>query len=177
MTIDHWLMIAVVISTLIAPTLANLIQFRASNHPKPKPEANHPKNLIQRMGGWLMRFSRSPWKVTVFVVLPGILFNIYALHGDLRTAAPVTRRVILQVCVEVGGIVYNLLSIGIFFIWQAIGRQTDLIRTEHSTISEILDIVRVSNDLTKLQIDDVRAQIKALGNDPDKPTQQKLFGS
>jgi hypothetical protein len=179
MTIDNWLMIAVIISTLIAPTLANFIQFRAS-HPKPTPEVNQPKNLTQRIGGWLIRFFQSPGKVAVFVVLPTILFNIYLLRGDLRNPAPVTRRVVFQICLGVGGIVYNLLSLGMLFIWQAIGRQADIIRTQTKTISELIDIVKISNELTEAQINDLREQIKALVPTqpaqipPDKPAQGTL---
>jgi hypothetical protein len=179
MTIENWLMIAVIISTLIAPTLANFIQFRA-NQPKPTPEANQPKNLIQRIGGSLMRFFQAPWKVAVFFVLPATLVSIYLLRGDVRSTAPVTPIVVFRISFGVGGIVYNILSVGILFIWQAIGRQSDIIGKGINTTSELLDIVKISNELTQAQIEDLRAQIKALTPTqtleigPDKPPQGTL---
>jgi hypothetical protein len=70
MTIENWLMIAAIISTLIAPTLANLIPPRAI-HPKPTPEANQPKNLIQRIRGRFIGFWTSPWQSPPCLILGG----------------------------------------------------------------------------------------------------------
>lgn len=87
MNIDHWLIIAVIISTLIAPIIGVYAAFRI-NQPKPSPEANQPKNRSQRIGGWLDRLFQSPW-----ILPPSIaLLDIYLLLVEFIKASPVTRR-------------------------------------------------------------------------------------
>lgn len=183
MTTDNWLTIALIITNFIAlligPVIAAFVMSRISQ-PKPTPVASQQKNRIQRMGGWLIRFFQSPWKTGCFIVLPSILADIYLLRGDLRRTAPVTRVIVFQICLEVAGIVYNLLNLGMIFIWQAIGRQADIILTETNTVSKLLDIVRISNELTKATTDDLYAKIEALAQphpleiEPAKPPQGTL---
>jgi hypothetical protein len=175
MTTENWLTIALIITNFIALLTGPIGPIIAARlrQPKPTPVPGQQKNRIQRMGGWLMQ---SPWRLSLFAVLPTILVNIFLLRDDIRSTAPITRRVIFQIALGMGGIVYSLLSISILFVWQAIGRQTDLIGKERWVISELLQIVKISNELTKAQIDDLRAQINALVPTipSDKPTQGTL---
>src|ERR1022692_949193 len=113
MTIENWLMIAVIISTLIAPSLANFIQSR-TNQPKPTPETNHPKNLTQRIGGRLRRLAASPW------ILPplSILYDIGVLVWAIRGTAPVTRAVVVVIASAVVGVAWNVLNMNVLLLME-----------------------------------------------------------
>jgi hypothetical protein len=124
MTIDHWLAIASIISTLIAPVAAGIIVLRVAsriNQPKPTPETSQPKNRIPIMGGWFMRFLTAPWYVPPF----GIFLGIYSLRTELHRTTPVTREVVLVIAVSVAVIFLNIMGMGIFFVMRLIGYQID----------------------------------------------------
>src|ERR1700675_1808181 len=149
MTIENWLTIAVIISTLIAPTLANLIQSRAEHHTKPTPEANQPKNLSQRIWRWFIRLSNSPWILPPFLML----INIYALLSDFRKTTPVTRLTVYQISSYVAGIWYActifLLNIAWRSIrdqWEVNHQQSDLNVTFAKTDLGLLDLIKVVSD-------------------------------
>jgi hypothetical protein len=142
MTIENWLMIAVIISTLIAPTLANFIQSRANIHPKPKPEAHQPKNLIQRMGGWFIRFSNSPWMLPPLL----ILFNIYLLLSEFRKTTPVTRWTVYQISADVAAIWYGVVLFLLNTAWQSIRRQAETSILQSETNRELLDLIKAVSD-------------------------------
>ncbi len=81
MTLDRWLMVVLILSTLIAPTLAELIKPR-TNQPYPTPELSQP-----RIGDWLRRVFQSPWYFPPVVVVLNIIFLVL----DMRKTAPITR--------------------------------------------------------------------------------------
>jgi len=153
MTIENWLMIAVIISTLIAPLLALLMQSRISQ-PKPAPEPNQPKNLIQRMGGRIIRFLQSPWSLVVSFL--GIPPSIYALLTAFRETSPVTRASVFLITEGVAGILFSLINASVLLNSQTIRLQTLDIRTQNETISELNAIVSRLLDM-----------IKTLGNTVD----------
>jgi len=183
MTTDNWLTVALIITNFIAlligPVIAALIMSRISQ-PKPSPVVSQQKNQIQRIGGWLIRVFRSPWKTSVCVVLPSTVFNIYVLLGQVRSTAPVTPKVVLLIIMPVGGILLNIVSLGTLFIWHAIERQTDAMSKQSDTVSSLIDLFKTFRDVTEVQIDDLRAQMKALTptrtleTGPNKPTQGTL---
>jgi hypothetical protein len=155
MTIENWLMIAVIISTLIAPTLANLIQSRVS-HPKQTPEASQPKNLIQRIGGWFIRLSNSPWRVPPFL----ILFNIYLLLSEFRRTTPVTRWTVYQISAAVAGIWYGLVLFLLNTAWESIRRQWEINREQQEVNAiardvdlKLLDIIKSVSDTANATAD------------------------
>jgi len=106
MTIEHWLtivaIIAASITTLAAPILADFVKSRISR-PKPTPEPNQPKNMIQRVGGWVVRISTSPWLYSFFLVL-----NVFILRWELRHVAVVIKRDdVLAISITMGAIYFN----------------------------------------------------------------------
>src|ERR1035441_5864693 len=105
MTLDNWLTIAAII---IAPTIAEFVKARMSQ-PTPAPDANQPKNRIQRIGGWLRHFLASPWIAPPF----GILCDIGVLVWFLRSSAPVTRGVVFVIASAMVGIAWNTLNMNV----------------------------------------------------------------
>jgi hypothetical protein len=148
MTIENWLIIALIISTLIAPTIQTLVAsliIPRINQPKPTPETSQPKNRIQRMGGWLSRFLTSPWFFPPF----GILFNIYLLFRELHITKPVTRETVFGISMAMAGIVLNALSMSMLFIWRAIYRQEEIIEKESELAHRLVDTVGSLSDSIK----------------------------
>jgi hypothetical protein len=145
MTLENWLMVAVIISTLIAPTIAEFVKPRIS-HPNPAPEANQPKNLIHRIGGRLLRVAASPW------ILPplGIVYDIGVLAWNLRSSAPVTRGVVLTMGSAMVGIAWNALNMNVLVLTtnqtlqtRTIAIQADIMAKENANIGMIIE--RISN--------------------------------
>lgn len=102
MTMDNWLMIVVIISTLMAPTVAVLVQSRM-NQPKQTPIANHPPNRSHRKGGWFTRLIASDWLVGL-----SILIGLLGLVFELRRSEPLDRWGVLLIAILVAGIVLGL---------------------------------------------------------------------
>jgi hypothetical protein len=188
MTTNPWqivLNISYFIAQLIAPTLALLVMYRI-NRPKPTPSPNHPKNLIQRLGGGLISFLRSPWRVALLIVLPGILFNIYSPHTELRNTVPITRGSVLLISLAVMGIWFNILNVSVLWIWRSIERQIDIISKQTDVASGILDlIIAVREDVAILResigaVDklhtevETRMQAELSQTHPDKPASPTL---
>jgi hypothetical protein len=142
MTIDNWLMIAVIISTLIAPTLANLFPPRAQNQPTLTPEANQPKNLIHRIWGDWVRFSNSPWFLPPFLVVS----NISSLLWELRKTTPVTRSTIFQMSFAVASIWYGVVLFFLSIVWRETKRQWETNFRLNETDQKILNIIRTLHD-------------------------------
>jgi hypothetical protein len=150
MTIENWLMIAVIISTLIAPSLPNLIQSR-TNQPKPTPETNHPKNRTQRIGGWLMRFFQSVWFIVGWHLVV-IALNIYILHGKLRKTAPITRGDVFSISMSVASIWFVVLNMTVIMTQQSISFQADSISTLTGTVGRLLDMIKTLDETVDLKI-------------------------
>jgi hypothetical protein len=140
MTIENWLMIAVIISTLIAPAMAEYVKPRI-NHPTPAPDANQPKNLTQRIGFWIVRISNSPW------ILPPLLIvlNIYWLRVELHKSASVTRWTVYQMALDAAGLWYGVVLFFLNTAWGSIRHQWEINREQRETNKEIIDILRASN--------------------------------
>jgi len=117
MTIENWVTIALIITSfiaqLIAPTLAELVKSRI-NQPKPTPVPNQPKNLSQRIGGWVMHIGASPWVLPPLV----ILLDIWFLFREFRNAAPVTRSGVLLISTAVAGAFFTLMNMNFIAISQ-----------------------------------------------------------
>jgi hypothetical protein len=136
MTIDHWLIIAVIISTLIQPVIGAVATFRISQ-PKPSPEQNQPKNRIQRIGGCFIRLFTSPWYVPPFL----ILVNTFNLLTEFHSHTPITRGTVLQIAFAAGGILYGAVLFLLYAGWQQISRQWEINRIHAATIKEILSLI------------------------------------
>lgn len=173
MTIDNWLMIAVILSTLAAPTLANFIQSR-TNHPEEAREANQPKNLIQRIGARLMRFFQSLWW-SVGWPLVFIPYVIYILSGELRKTAPITRGDVFLISESVAAISFLILNMTVTMMQQSLSSQGESLRTQNEAISTLTGIVGTQLALIKALDETVDLKIKTLAlpkpsqADPDKP--------
>jgi hypothetical protein len=185
MTIENWLMIAVIISTLIAPTLALFIQSLISQ-PKPTPELSQPKNRIQRIGDWL---AQSPWLPWVLVI--PILLNIYILLKEFHNTTPVTRGVVVLIAVAVAGIAFNFLNInnilalqtnwmmreGIRSLWEGIRSLWERLAKDSESMAKIdlkiLEIIEEVRTTMKREDDALRALIEVslpvLAPVPTKP--------
>ena len=159
MTIENWLTIAAIISTLIAPVLALLIQHLISQ-PKPTPELNHPKNRIQIIGGWLIRIFQSPW-ILVGPIFSTV-FDIYVLHRELGNTSQITRGVIFLISVAVAAIAFNLSIMNSLLAQQSISRQTNIISKQSDAIAALLDLINVLRDSTKKLAEDLNARIEVL---------------
>ncbi len=122
MTVDHWLTIAVIISTLTAPLMPAVAGWKRK--PKASPETNHPK---ERIPGWL-RFAVSPYFPLLLIVLPNI-FVLY--YEDIRRPKPVTVSLMLDMCFHTFGIVYGLT----LFHLNSIAR----VVTEHMDLTESMN--------------------------------------
>lgn len=70
------------------------------NPPNQTPEPIQPKSRIQRIWGWFLRFSQSPWQLPPFL----ILINVFSLVVELRRTAPVTQWAAYQISASVAGI-------------------------------------------------------------------------
>jgi hypothetical protein len=103
MTTDHWLAIAVIISTLIAPLMPSLAGW--ATKPRARPETNQPNARSH----WIIRLSRSSF---AFPLLFAILPNAFVLYYyDLRQPVTVTTRVVADVCFHVVAIAYGIILI------------------------------------------------------------------
>jgi Na+/phosphate symporter len=142
MTTDHWLMIAAIIATsittLLAPIVGTLVQSRIS-HPKPAPELSQPKNRVQRISGWLMRFVQSPWFLVVpFLAVP---LNIYVLLREFHKAAPITRGSVFLISEAVALIWFSFLNMSVLLAQQSLSRQAELHRKQSLIDEKMLDLV------------------------------------
>jgi len=144
MTIEHWLMMAAIISTLIAPTLQTLVQSRI-NQPKPAPDPSQPKNRSQRIKGWFIRLIESPWRLPLL----SIVVYIYLLFTELRDTRPVTRGTILAISIGVAGIWFSIVSGFTNQIWRAIIRRDandaevrDILRSSVGVSADLFELVR-----------------------------------
>jgi hypothetical protein len=145
MTIDQLLtivaIIATSITTLAAPILAEFVKSRISQ-PKPTPELNQPKNRIQRIRGWYIRASSSPWMYLFFAV-----FNICVLLLELgRVTVPIKRNDVLAISLATGNIFLNFAYIGSILVNRTVG---DLVirSWEQATISR--KFVEIIEDFQK----------------------------
>ena len=145
MTIENWLTIAVVISTLIAPILGKLVDSRASDHPKPTPEANQPKNLSHRIGGLIIRVVNSPWLIPPFL----ILLNIYSVLSELRKATPITRWTVYIISTAVAGIWYGCVLMNLNLAAQSSRSQSEINRTQSLFNLKILEIITTVSETSK----------------------------
>jgi hypothetical protein len=102
MTIDHWLMIAVIISTLAAPTVAEFAKPRI-NQPRAKPDTSHPKNLIQRITWWFGGLYRAGWPLPTLVVGLAMI----SLRKDVFAAGPITRLDVMRISLDCGEIFFG----------------------------------------------------------------------
>jgi hypothetical protein len=191
MTADHWFMLALVVAQLIAPSLAELIKHLITQ-PKPTPEPSQPKTVRQKMSGWLVSFLQSPWYIPLFT----ILFEIYLLQRDLRSAAPITRSVVYSISTEVGTILYSLLNASFLMTSQTISRHSDQLlqlakdqlrqaeatAVVSNTVSAVVKLVSAQTDATDAKIKEVVTQIQLDKSKPGLPgklvsTIKKLFKS
>lgn len=137
MTIDHWLTIAIVISTLIAPSVPDLLKSRV-HQPSAKPDMSHPKNLIQRIGNWLKKLCSSPWTLPLLVVGLAII----SLHHDVNLAGPITRKDVMRISLDIGEIVFGCTAwfiLGILQISRAfseISKDHERMLYDHFTITK-----------------------------------------
>lgn len=117
MTIENWLTVALIISTLIAtvaaPIVAAVVVPRI-NQPRATPVASHPKQGTKRKAASVMaRLGSSPW-----IFPPMLLMNsIYRVHQDMNHAPPLTTPVVLMICLGVaqGGAAIAFFGINLLF--------------------------------------------------------------
>jgi hypothetical protein len=105
MTTDNWLMIVVIISTLIAPTVAVFVQSRI-NQPTQIPVASQPPSRIHRIGGWFKRIFASPWLQVLLIFL-----NLYNLVSVMRLPRPLDQWGVLLIAIPIAAIALNLAAI------------------------------------------------------------------
>jgi hypothetical protein len=154
MTLDNWLTIAAII---IAPTIAEFVKLRMSQ-PTPSPEANQPKNRIQRIGGWLRHFLASPWILPPF----GILCDIGVLVWFLRSSAPITRGVVVVIASAIAGIVWNALNMNV-------SKQLDILIKQIKTIGLIIERI----DIIERRADPLDATLKPNAKVPGQTAPDK----
>jgi hypothetical protein len=164
-------MIAMIIGTIVAPTLANFIQFRA-NHPKEAPEANQPKNLIQRIGARLMRFFQSLWW-GVGGPLVFIAYNIYIISGELRKTAPITRGDIVLISESVAAVLFFLSNMTVNIMQRSIGSLGESILKQCATIETLSNTIKTVDETVDLKIK-ILALPKPSEADSDKPPLGRL---
>jgi hypothetical protein len=148
----NWLTITLsastIIATVIAPLLAVFIQFRISQ-PKSTPDPNQPKNLIQRIGGWLNHFALSGW----FVSLPllGIPLDIWQIHSELAKTTPLTRGSVFGISMLLSSIVFIALCTEITLQSQAFRKHAIL---TVDSITKLLAIVDKQDEAftTRLEV-------------------------
>jgi formate hydrogenlyase subunit 3/multisubunit Na+/H+ antiporter MnhD subunit len=162
MTIDNWLMIALIITSfiaqLIAPTLAELVKSRI-NQPKPTPDPNQPKNLSQRIGGWVIQASLSPW------VLPplAIAIDIWILVLQVRNVGPITRGSVVAMSTAVAGGFFTLLNMSLLNTGQIVRAQS---RNRAKETLEMFGLLKDMIDCIKLLN---RAVIAVPASSSEKP--------
>jgi hypothetical protein len=168
MTLDNWLTIAAII---IAPTIAEFVKLRMSQ-PTPSPEANQPKNRIQRIGGWLRHFLASPWILPPF----GILCDIGVLVWFLRSSAPVTRGVVVVIASAIVGIVWNALNMNVLFaikneriLTNTVSKQLDILIKQDKTIGLIIERI----DIIERRADPLDATLKPNAKVPGQTAPDK----
>src|SRR5271169_78126 len=110
------------VAQLIASWFAAFVGRPRNNQPAPTPEPNQPKNRPQRINGWFMRLAVSPWVTPPLF----ILIYIYGLLEVFRETRPVTRGVILEISILVGGIFWAVGQVDTRLIWRAILRQNEI---------------------------------------------------
>lgn len=182
MTMDHWLMITAIISTLIAPIVGAFAQSRI-NQPRQTPVANQPPSRIQRIGGWFRRSLASPW----LLVLP-IFLNGWSLSEVLSSPKPLDRWRVLIIALSVSTILF-MIAWMLFqfalrdyhkrhtqeFIEQAkidlrlLDIVTDLSKNTNASDRAILDLVRTIVDAKTSSVEKTSAAANALP--AEQPTQ------
>jgi hypothetical protein len=112
MTTEHWLTVAVIITaiitaiaTLLGPALAVLVHARISQ-PKPSPDANKPKTLVERIKTW---FGGENMPIVGAVIM--IVLCISALVLEMLQTAAVNRWDVLQIAFFT-----SVIGLGLVFI-------------------------------------------------------------
>lgn len=100
MTIDQWLMIALIISTLIGPFAPAIVDGFSSprkNQPTTIPDTSQPKHKAKRIALAIAWFVSAPW------IMPPILLalSINGLLRDMRGDPIVTAQFVLKICIDV----------------------------------------------------------------------------
>lgn len=145
MTTEHWLTIALIISTFIAqlvgPSIAVLLQSRM-NQPRENPATTQPTNRIQRIGGRLKRWFISPWSPLLWIFV-----NICFLVILVRDSEPITRGWVLVVALCVANISYNFLFMLILFILRYLARIVHEIGELVAIDRRIISIIESMSDI------------------------------
>jgi hypothetical protein len=82
MTLDDWLRIAQIISTLTAPLLAKRLLERERNTSIETPETNQPKRRVQLIADWIADKPRGFWFWFLFLIGLGVLNVVSTLRYD-----------------------------------------------------------------------------------------------
>jgi hypothetical protein len=143
MTIGDWVNVGVMVATiaLVVSTLGLIVSNRIlirMNRPNRTPEPSQPKSRIQRIWGWFLRFSQSPWQLPPFLILT----NLFTLVLELRRTAPVTRWAVYQISASVAGVFYGAVLLLLNIAWQSIRRQWQINAEQSKIDREIIDILR-----------------------------------
>jgi hypothetical protein len=175
MTIENWLMIAVIMATLIAPVLAELVKPRI-NQPQPAPAPNQPKNLIQRIGGVFIYILESSWVMPVFIM---IIYS-HAIYRDLgKTApyAPMDRKAVLELAVDTGGVWYGvvvlMLNIRDRITHRVMNLSLETARISGSAIQLLMEVEKLVGGVVALQ-QELNTTIRAVLSSPEKGPLGKL---
>lgn len=136
MTLDHALMIAVIISTLAAPTIQTLIEFRLAR-PKASPEENQPNTLIHRIRGGFISVFKSLWFIVGWPLV-FISVNIFSLIRELDRTTPITRGSVLDISVTVAATFFLLVNMTVGLLQRALDFQRE---ANLRSLLKVIDVI------------------------------------
>jgi len=126
-----------VIAVLIAPSLAELVKARMSQ-PKPSPDINQPKNLSQRIGGWVIEFISSPFLFPPLLIAVNIVILLFEVRRYSRV--PVTIMAVLFICIRVAFITFFLVMMFVGHLISILSRGIKKTAEIQSDVVEIIEI-------------------------------------
>jgi hypothetical protein len=158
MTTDNWLMIVVIISTLIAPTVAVLVQSRM-NQPRQTPVAPQPPSRIQRIGRRLNQ--AVPWVLTL-----SALISLWNLVVALRSHKPLDRWTVLIIAFSLSALVLNVAFLTFWFALRDVYKEFFI---QAKFDRDLIEIIQSHLDATKTGDLGILELIKNLYKPPSEP--------
>jgi hypothetical protein len=105
MTIDQWLMIALIISTLSAPTIAEWAKPRI-NQPKPAANVNQDETRVKRIFGVFAGWVMWPWGTPSLIMA----LALRGLYQAFHTYSPITTSTVFMISFFVGSMFFALVA-------------------------------------------------------------------
>ena len=135
-----------VIATVIAPLIAHWLKKSRENQPGETPIENKPKTLAQ----WIFEFPLRSWWFSPLMGLLAITVISFMLYADLSDASePVTRGFVLRISFGISLILFNVLYILVFRLYQTIEHFYSFTIRSYEAHKSSTDAIRRLSDIVQ----------------------------